>query len=179
MNEWTLLSWLLHQLVLDHLICTLFRPWFLSFCGQLWDKKHYQKDEIYNKYIFSLFMDFKDPRYPESAWIPVSGIQREPEPMICWKPFSEPLLSLLTTPLPPILPPICPWLPHTNHQVFFDLFTDHWYFIFPILQRQIGFTVLPAPVLEERIVQFSVGHHEGAKAITGKILEDMCALGLD
>lgn len=43
-----------------------------------------------------------------------------------------------------------------------------------ILQRQAGFTVLLAPGLEERIVQFSVGHHEGTKTFDGKILEDMC-----
>ena len=58
-----------------YIIQTLISSRFLSFCGQLWDKKHCQKDEIYNKYILFLFMDFKDPRYPESAWIPVSSIQ--------------------------------------------------------------------------------------------------------
>ena len=152
-----------------YIIQTLISSRLLSFCGHLWDKKHCQKDEIYNQCIFHYLWISKMHNILSQLGF---YIQRQPKPMTCWKPFSESLFSLPTAPLPLI----CPWFSHTNHQVSFNLLVDNWYFIFPILQRQAGFTVLLAPVLEECTVQFSVGHHEGAKAITGKILEDMCAL---
>lgn len=72
----------------------------------------------------------------------------------------------------PPSPVVSPWLPPTNHQVFFDLFIDTWYFTFPILQTKADFTVFPEPGAEERLVQLSVGHHKGAQAFTGKFLED-------
>lgn len=178
MNEWIFFSWLFHQLVLDYLICTLFRSWFLpdylSFCKQFWEKKHCQKD----KFITSAFFHY--------LWIskiqdtlnqlgfywenPIESLNL----LICWKPLRALAQSgdCHSSSRPQWWG--SPWLPRTNHQVFFNLFIDTWYFIFPILQRQAGFTVLLAPGTEEWTVQFSVSHHEGAKAFTGKILEEMC-----
>lgn len=171
MKEWILLSWLFHQLILDYLICTSFRPWFLPDYLASVDifgirntarKMKFTTNAFFHYLWISKIHNILSQlgfQYLETAW-----------PMTCRKLSSESSFSLPTAPRPPI----CPWFSHTNHQVSLNLFTDNWYFIFPILQRQAGFTVLLAPVLEECIVQLSVGHHEGAKAITGKILEDMC-----
>ena len=149
----------------------IIRPWFLPAYLASVDIFGIRNTARRMKFTTNAFFIIYGLQRSMISWVSLdSSIQRQPEPMICWKAFSESLFSLPTAPLPPI----CPWFSHTNHKVSFNLFIDNWYFIFPVLQRQAGFTVLLAPVLEECTVQFSVGQHEGAKAITGKILEDMC-----